>query len=540
MRAQDLADFADVIVVGGGSAGCAMAARLAEAGVPTLLVEAGKSDLSLRSYVPALTVAVVNNPEFDRSIPAEPDESLAGREYLWPAARRLGGGSAINGMIYVRGHRRDYDGWAERGATGWGFDDVVPYFRRMERVDTGGNAYRGDSGPISVSQNRVSYPVIDAFVDAADAIGIKRNPSQNGEHSGEGAYYSEATQQNGLRCSSARGYLRGNLDRARLKVLTEAEVLKVVIEDGRATGIVVRHGGAEHTLRARSGVVVSAGTLNSPRLLMLSGIGPADELAAHGIPCLVDSPDVGANLQEHVGTHMILATRTRSINTDTRGLPAIAQGLDFLFRRRGALTTSMCHANAFARSSEAEPIPDVQVSLTALAFEFGPNGRAILLKRPAVSITICLARPEGRGRVTLRSANPDDPPRVNHRLIGSDADVERIARGIEIARQIAAQSPLADLIESEIMPGSAVTGAALRDHVRKAVVPLYHPVGTCRMGSDAQAVVDADLAVRGVAGLWVADASVMPTLPVGNTNATAMMIGDKGAAHVLKAIGQTN
>jgi choline dehydrogenase len=540
MRAQDLADFADVIVVGGGSAGCAMAARLAEAGVPTLLVEAGKSDLSLRSYVPALTVAVVNNPEFDRSIPAEPDESLAGREYLWPAARRLGGGSAINGMIYVRGHRRDYDGWAERGATGWGFDDVVPYFRRMERVDTGGNAYRGDSGPISVSQNRVSYPVIDAFVDAADAIGIKRNPSQNGEHSGEGAYYSEATQQNGLRCSSARGYLRGNLDRARLKVLTEAEVLKVVIEDGRAIGIVVRHGGAEHTLRARSGVVVSAGTLNSPRLLMLSGIGPADELAAHGIPCLVDSPDVGANLQEHVGTHMILATRTRSINTDTRGLPAIAQGLDFLFRRRGALTTSMCHANAFARSSEAEPIPDVQVSLTALAFEFGPNGRAILLKRPAVSITICLARPEGRGRVTLRSANPDDPPRVNHRLIGSDADVERIARGIEIARQIAAQSPLADLIESEIMPGSAVTGAALRDHVRKAVVPLYHPVGTCRMGSDAQAVVDADLAVRGVAGLWVADASVMPTLPVGNTNATAMMIGDKGAAHVLKTIGQTN
>lgn len=540
MRAQDIVDFADVIVVGGGSAGCAMAARLAEAGVPTLLVEAGKSDLSLRSYVPALTVAVVNNPEFDRSIPAEPDESLAGREYLWPAARRLGGGSAINGMIYVRGHRRDYDGWAERGATGWGFDDVVPYFRRMERVDTGGNAYRGDSGPISVSQNRVSYPVIDAFVDAADAIGIKRNPDQNGEHSGEGAYYSEATQQNGLRCSSARGYLRGNLDRARLKVLTEAEVLKVVIEDGRAIGIVVRHGGTEHTLRARSGVVVSAGTLNSPRLLMLSGIGPADELAAHGIPCLVDSPDVGANLQEHVGTHMILATRTRSINTDTRGLPAIAQGLDFLFRRRGALTTSMCHANAFARSSEAEPIPDVQVSLTALAFEFGPNGRAILLKRPAVSITICLARPEGRGRVTLRSANPDDPPRVNHRLIGSDADVERIARGIEIARQIAAQSPLADLIESEIMPGSAVTGAALRDHVRKAVVPLYHPVGTCRMGSDAQAVVDADLAVRGVTGLWVADASVMPTLPVGNTNATAMMIGDKGAAHVLKTIGQTN
>lgn len=536
MKAVDLVNYADVIVVGGGSAGCAMAARLAEAGVPTLLVEAGKSDVSLRSYVPALTVAVVNNPEFDRSIEAEPDESLGGRKYLWPAARRLGGGSAINGMIYVRGHKHDYDSWAANGAIGWSFEEVVPFFRRMENVETGGNAYRGSSGPIRVSLNRVTYPVIDAFVDAADSLGIKRNPDQNGGQSGEGAWFAETTQMNGLRCSSARGYLRGNLDRARLRVLTEADVLKVEIENGRATGVRVLHGDTEHVLRARSGVVVSAGTLNSPKLLMLSGVGPADELAAHGIPCHADSPEVGANLQEHVGTHVILATRTRSINSDTRGLAAIGQGLDFLLRRRGALTTSMCHANAFARTNASEIVPDVQVSLTAMAYSFGENGRALLLKRPAVSVTICLARPDGRGRVTLRSSDPSDPPLVRHRLLGSDADVERIARGVEIAREIAAQAPLAAMIEGEIAPAAQVTGAALRQHVRTTAIPLYHPVGTCRMGSDPASVVDPDLAVRGVSGLWVADASVMPSLPVGNTNSTAMMIGDKGATHVLKGI----
>lgn len=536
MKAENFVDYADVIVIGGGSAGCAMAARLAEAGVPTLLLEAGKSDVSLRSYVPALTVAVVNNPEFDRSIEAEPDESLGGRKYLWPAARRLGGGSAINGMIYVRGHRHDYDSWANAGATGWSFEDVVPFFRRMENVETGGNAYRGDDGPIRVSQNRVSYPVIDAFVDAANAIGIQRNPDQNGARSGEGVFYSEATQHMGLRCSSARGYLRGKLDRARLRVLTETDVLKVVIEHGHATGVLVRHDGTERVLRARAGVVVSAGTLNSPKLLMLSGVGPAHDLAALGIPCLADSPEVGANLQEHVGTHVIFATRTRSINSDTRGLAAIGQGLDFLLRRRGALTTSMCHANAFACTTGDDPVPDVQVSLTAMAYEFGENGRALLLKRPAVSVTICLARPEGRGRVTLRSADAADPPMVRHRLLGSDADVERIARGVEIAREIAAAEPMAAMIESEIAPGSTATGKALRDHVRTTAIPLYHPVGTCRMGSDPGSVVDPDLAVRGVSGLWVADASIMPSLPVGNTNATAIMIGDKGATHVLKAI----
>lgn len=538
MNFKEFENFADVIVVGGGSGGCAMAGRLADAGVHTLLVEAGKSDVDLRSYVPALTVAVVNNPEYDHGIQVEPDETLGGRQDIWPAAHRLGGGSAINGMIYVRGHRRDYDGWAERGATGWGFDDVVPYFRRMERNSRGGDALRGDSGPISVSDNRVSYPIVDAFVDAAQAAGIERNPDHNGERSGEGTDYSQATQDRGLRCSSARGYLRGGLDRARLRVLTETQVLRIVIEEGRATGVVIRDGGTERTLRARIGVVLSAGSMNTPRLLMLSGVGPVGHLREHGIPCLVDSPEVGANLQEHVGTHLIYATHARSINSDTRGLAALGQGLDFLLRRRGAVTSSMCHAQAFVRSSDSAAIPDVQVSMTAFAFEFSETGRAILLKRPAISLTVCVARPEGRGQVTLRSASPDDKPRIRHRLLGSEGEVGRLARGIEIARGIMRQSPIAAMLESELRPGAAVSGEALREHVRAAAVPLYHPVGTCRMGSDPQSVLDPDLAVRGVRGLWVADASVMPSLPIGNTNATVMMIGDKGSDHVLKAIQQ--
>ncbi|MDT0508538.1 GMC family oxidoreductase N-terminal domain-containing protein [Novosphingobium sp. MMS21-SN21R] len=527
---------ADIIIVGGGSAGCALAGRLADAGVDTLLVEAGKPDTDLRTMVPALTVAVVNNPDYDRGITAEPDDTIGGRQDIWPAARRLGGGSAINGMIYVRGHRRDYDRWAELGATGWAYDDVLPYFRRMETNSRGGDTWRGDSGPIAVSDNRVSYPVIGQFIDAAAAFGIPRNRDHNGEKSGEGTDYSQATQSGGLRCSAARGYLRGKLSRSTLRVMTETEVLRVVIEQGRATGIVIRRHGTEKTLRARKGVVLSAGTLNTPRLLMLSGIGPADELQRHGIACVADSPEVGSNLQEHVGTHLIAATHTRSINSDIRGLAAVGQGLDFVFRRRGAITSSMCHAQAFAHSSAAEGIPDVQISLTAFAFEFSAQGRAILLDRPAVSVTVSVGRPKARGRITLRSARPEDPPIIKHRLLAAEEDVERLARAIEIGREILAQAPIAASIEAELRPGPEVTGTALRAFVRQAAVPLYHPVGTCRMGSDATSVVDPELRVRGVDRLWVVDASVMPSLPIGNTNATVIMIGEKASDHLLRAI----
>ena len=529
-------DLPDLIVVGGGSAGCAIAARLAEAGRSVVLLEAGKSDDTLRLRIPALSYSVVSNPDYDWGYQGEADPSVDGRADKWPAGRRLGGGSAVNGMIYVRGHAWDYDHWAELGATGWSAAEVRPYFKRMETFEDGANAWRGDAGPIHVERNRMRYPIVDAYIDAAVACGIPRNPDHNGALSGEGTDYAQATLERGLRCSSAQGYLRDWPGAAHPLVRTEARVRRILIEHGRAVGVEWVEQGRTHSLRARNGVVLAAGSLNSPRLLMLSGIGPRAELERHGIPVLADLPGVGANLQEHVGTHIILRTHTPTINSDARGLAALGQGLAFLAQRRGVLTSSMCHAQAFLRTSAAERIPDVQASLTAFAFRINEQGRAELLKVPSVGITVCLARPKGRGRLTLRSADPVAPPRIEHQLLADAGEVERLARGLTLAREILAQLALKPHVAEELVPGPAVTGAALPGYLRKASLPLLHPVGTCRMGQDAMAVVDPNLQVRGVGGLWVADASVFPALTIGNTNATAIMVGDKGADHVLRTL----
>jgi choline dehydrogenase len=529
----------DIIVIGGGSAGCAMAARLADAGLRVELLEAGKGDADIRLKVPALTMAVVHNPDYDWGFPAEPDASVGGRADKWPAGKRLGGGSAINGMIYVRGHAWDYDRWAELGARGWNASDVMPYFRRMETNGRGGNGVRGDSGPISVSDNRVHYPIVDAFVEAAVAYGIPRNPDHNGACSGEGTDYSQATQRDGLRCSSAQGYLHSGPRRPGLTVRTEVTVRRILIEDGRAVGVEYQLPGGPQarTIRAKRGVVLCAGSLNSPRLLMLSGVGPADHLRALEIPVLADLPGVGANLQEHVGTHIAARVNTPTINSETRGFPALRELAKFVLRRRGAITSSMCHAQSFVKTADSEPVPDVQISFTAFAFDINEVGRAVLHRTPAISLTICVARPKSRGRLMLRANDPLAPPLIRHELLGGAGDLERLARGIEMGRDLLAQPAIARYICEETRPGPSISGDALRSHARRAAIPLYHPVGTCRMGQDDLAVVDPDLRVRGVAQLWVADASVMPTLPVGNTNATAIMIGDKGADHVLRAIG---
>jgi choline dehydrogenase len=518
-----------------------MAARLADAGLHVELLEAGKSDADIRLRVPALTMAVVHNPDYDWGYPAEPDASVGGRVDQWPAGKRLGGGSAINGMIYVRGHAWDYDRWAELGARGWSAADVIPYFRRIETNGRGGNDFRGDSGPISVCDNRVQYPIVDAFVEAAVSYGIPRNPDHNGARSGEGADYAQATQRDGLRCSSAQGYLHHGPPRRGLSVRTEVTVRRVLIEDGRAVGVEYLLPGESQsrTVRAKRGVVLCAGTLNSPRLLMLSGIGPAAHLRELGIPVVADLPGVGANLQEHVGTHITARVNTPTINSETRGFLALREIAKFVFRRRGALTTSMCHAQSFVKTSDAEPVPDVQISFTAFAFDINEVGRAVLHRDSSISLTICVARPKSRGRLTLRANDPLTGPVIRHELLSGAGDLERLARGVEIGRDLLAQPALARYIREELRPGLSLTGEALRAHVRRAAIPLYHPVGTCRMGQDDLAVVDPELRVHGVSNLWVADASVMPTLPVGNTNATAIMIGDKGADHVLRGCRAT-
>ena len=367
-------------------------------------------------------------------------------------------------------------------------------------------------------------------------MGFARNPDHNGARSGEGADYAQTSQRNGLRCSSAQGYLHNGPPRPGLAIRTEVTVRRILIENGRAIGVEYQLPGEPHarTVRAKRGVVLCAGTLNSPRLLMLSGVGPAGHLRELGIQVLANLPGVGANLQEHVGTHITARVNTRTINSDTRGLPALRALAEFVFRRRGAITTSMCHAQSFIKTSESEPVPDLQISFTAFAFDINNVGRAVLHRHPAISLTVCVARPKSRGRLTLRANDALATPVIRHELLGGAGDLERLARGLEIGRDLLAQPALAQFICEEMRPGPSLAGDALRSYARQAAIPLYHPVGTCRMGQDDLAVVDPELRVHGIAQLWVADASVMPTLPVGNTNATAIMIGDKGADHVLR------
>nr|WP_328804737.1 GMC family oxidoreductase N-terminal domain-containing protein [Sphingobium psychrophilum] len=526
--------------MGGGSAGSAMTGRLAEAGLSVTLVEAGKTDRHMRSRIPALTSAIVQNPAYDWCYQAEPDPSLGGRADIWPAGRMLGGGSALNGMMFIRGHRWDYDEWARLGAAGWDYESVLPYFRRMEDNERGADAWRGTGGPIAVSEGRARYPITDQWIVAAQAAGIPRSLDLNGQ-SAEGVDYVQVSQRNGTRCSAARGYLHERRGGKAPTILLEAQLLRIRIEEGRAVGIDYWQDGVEKTLRARHGVVLSAGAMNTPRLLMLSGIGPADHLRAHGIEVLCDRPGVGGNLQDHVGTHVVNEVDAATLNSDAQGLRGAWQVLRYALSRRGALTTAIGHAQAFVKSRPELPAPNLQISFAAFAFDFDEQGRLMLRKTPSVSTLVGLMRPSHRGRISLRSADPFAPPKIEHRQLGSEDDIDQIVEGIGIARSILNETPIAAHIKSELRPGAALTDPdQLRGYVRMASIPLYHPVGTARMGArdDAQAVVDADLAVIGIKGLWVADASVMPSLPAGNTNATAIMIGDKGADHVLRTMRQ--
>ena len=529
---------AEIIVTGGGSAGCAIAGRLAAAGVKVLLLEAGKSGEHIRLKIPALTSGVVQDPDFDWKYQAEPDPTIGGRADVWAGGKRLGGGSSINGMLYVRGHQCDYDRWAELGARGWAFKDVAPYFRRTETNSAGGGDYRGDSGPVGVDAGRLDYPIIGDWLQAAEALGVERNPDHNGARPGEGTDFAQNTQKNGMR-SPATGYLKLPGARENLRVELEARVLRVLVEDGRAVGVEYLQGGQTRRAMAQRGVVVSSGCLNTPRLLMLSGIGPAAELKAFGIPVLVDAPGVGRNLQEHVGTHLVNEVDMRTLNGDARGLNLIGQVANFLVRRRGILTVSIGQAHAFVKSRPELPAPNLHLTFACFAFDLDAQGRLVLRKGNAVSTMVGLARPRSRGTVTLRSADPMAPPVIRHQLLGVEDDAVQIAEGIEIARRIMAQPGVKPFVTSEARPGAGVTGQALVDYVHMAAIPMYHPVGACRMGSDGDAVVDPELKVRGVDGLWVCDNSIMPSLPVGNTNATALMIGDKGSDHVLRALRNT-
>ena len=523
----------ELIVIGGGSAGLACAARLAEAGKRVLLIEAGKSDRDIRSKVPAMMSGIVQNPEFDWCYRAEPDESVGGRPDVWPAGKRLGGGSAINGMMFIRGHKWDYDHWAELGAAGWDYESVLPYFKRLEDNERGGDEFRGTGGPVTVSETRSRYEVTEHWISAVEQAGYPRSADLNGRHA-EGVDHIQLSQRAGLRCSTST-YLKHKPPT--LEVMLEGQVLQIAVRNGRATGVRVRRGGEVLDLEAGEGVVLSAGALNTPRLLMLSGIGPAKHLAHHHIEVVQDLPGVGENLQEHPGVHLVNEVSARTLNEDSKGMRGIGQLTALILRRRGALTTGIGHAQAFIRSREGLPAPNLQLAFSAFAFDISEKGNLALREQSSVSTFVALMRPSSRGRVMLRSSDPDAPPKIAHMLLGDADDVEQLAEGIAIARRIMEQPAIAGEVIDEVRPGAQFVGAeALGHYIRAATIPMFHPVGTAKMGreDDPQAVVGPDCSVRGIEALWVADASIMPTIPQGNTNATAIMIGERASDLVLE------
>jgi choline dehydrogenase len=526
----------DLIVIGGGSAGAACAARLAEGGKRVLLVEAGKAGRDIRTIIPALMSGLVFKPDFDWCYMCEPDASVGGRPGVWPAAKRLGGGSSINGMMFIRGHRWDYDHWAQLGASGWDYAGVLPYFRRLEDNARGADEWRGEGGPIAVSEVRSRYDVTERWVEAAEQAGVPRSPDLNGKQA-EGVDFIQLSQRRGLRSSTAAAYLSPPPEG--LEILDEAEVLRINVVDGRATGVTLRRGGVEQTIRARDGVVLSAGALNTPRLLMLSGIGPANHLKQHGIAVVKDLPGVGANLQEHSAVHLVNEVSAHTLNLDAKGFAGFLQVLKLLFGGSGALTTGIGHAQAFVKSRKGLPAPNLQLAFSAFAFDVTPQGNLALRPQSSISTLVGLMRPSARGKVSLRSADPGDKPKIEFELLASADDVAQLVEGLEIARRIVAQPALAPFVTAEVRPGAEATSReALSGYVRAATIPMFHPVGTAKMGAanDKAAVVGPDLKLRGIDGLWIADASIMPTIPQGNTNATSIMIGEKASDLVLAAL----
>jgi choline dehydrogenase len=541
----------DYIVVGAGSAGCVLADRLTEVGDATvLLIEAGGSDLDLRVQLPVGLFRLP--PSMDWAYDGDPDASMNGRVNRWAAGKVLGGGSSVNGMIWVRGAAEDYDEWAKLGAAGWGYDDVLPYFRRSESFVGGEDEYRGANGPQRVDLSRVSHPMNDAFILAATQVGARFNEDYNGRAQ-LGAARVQVSQRRGLRWSTARGYLARARRRPNLTVLTDTTVRRIVIEDGRATGVEVTNAtGGVDVLRAREEVVLSAGAIGSPKLLMISGIGPGEHLREVGVDVVRDSPEVGTNLQEHPCSPLILDVNVRTLNQEFNPVGFVKHGLDFVLRGRGGATATAAQAVWFGRFDGAGTgRPDFQVMFGPYGVEQaeprkrrapkpGPEAKdsrnVVPAKNATVRALICVLHPSGRGTVTLRSGDPQENPRISRGLYEDPRDLERMVSAVRMTRQVAAAPALGRFVTGEKVPGaSASSDDELIATLRSSSYGGQHPIGTVRMGSDEAAPVDPTLRVRGIAGLRVADASVMPTLVSGNTNAAAIMIGERAADLILAA-----
>jgi choline dehydrogenase-like flavoprotein len=520
---------ADFVIVGAGSAGCVMAARLSEdPGSRVTLLEAGGEDKNMWIHIPLGFGKTFADPSVNWCYETEPDAGAGGRRIYWPRGKVLGGSSSINGMVYIRGQHEDFDHWRQLGCPGWASGDVLPYFRRAEHQTRGQDDWHATGGPLCVSDVRDGHPLCEAFIKACGDAGFPRNDDFNGKDQ-EGVGYHQTTTRNGKRCSTAVGYLHPVRNRANLRVVTGAHTRKVLFEGTRAVGVAFRQGGADHVVRARKEVILCGGAIGSPQMLMLSGVGPAGPLSALGIPVVHDLAGVGRDLQDHYSAAIKLKCNFPITVNDVMqsNFRKVKAGLDYFLFRRGPLTVITADVALFARVRPEVASPDVKFSIATFSADRPQDG---LHPWSGFTLLVYQLRPESRGEIRLKSADPFAAPAMIPNYLTAETDQRTMVDALKLGRKLLESPHMRAFIQSEYVPGAQVTSdEALLDYARNNGGTVFHPTSTCRMGTDTMAVVDPELRVRGLSGLRVADASVMPTVVSGNTNAATIMIAEKAS-----------